>query len=104
MPEKNVAGANDIATVTPSVASAVPHKIVPRRYIGRWIATAIVTVLAAAMLVNVFTNKHFGWDVVWMFLRDVQIGRGIWTTIWLTVAATFTVLTSPCVRFPSRSV
>jgi len=73
------------ATTVAAMSTAVPHKVVPRRYPGRWIAAGLGLAIAAVFLVNVFTNPRFGWDVVWAYLRDVQIGRGIWTTLWLTV-------------------
>jgi polar amino acid transport system permease protein len=63
------------------------YRIVPRRHVGRWITGIIGLVVAGLLLVNIFTNERFGWDVVWAFLRDVNIGRGLWTTLWLTVVS-----------------
>src|SRR5262245_60148049 len=76
----------------PATAGAPDHlteptyRVVPRRYVGRWVTGAVGVVLAGLLLVNVFTNQRFGWDVVSAFLRDVNIGRGLWTTLWLTAA------------------
>lgn len=75
----------DSPTPVAAMSTAVPHRVIPRRYPGRWISAGLGLAISALFLVNVFTNKRFGWDVVWAYLRDVQIGRGIWTTLWLTV-------------------
>ncbi|HEY7630324.1 MAG TPA: amino acid ABC transporter permease [Thermoleophilaceae bacterium] len=60
---------------------------VPVRHIGRWIAAAIVLLLAAAIVYSMATNERFQWGVVGDFLFDPRVLRGIRTTLELTVLA-----------------
>jgi polar amino acid transport system permease protein len=55
--------------------------------VGRWIAAAIVLVLAAAIVYSMATNSRFQWSVVGDFLFDPRVMRGIRTTLELTVLA-----------------
>ncbi|WP_347355048.1 amino acid ABC transporter permease [Intrasporangium sp.] len=61
--------------------------VVPRRHPGRWVSAVVVLLLAALLLRSVFSNENFQWDVVGLYLRDVEIGQGVWLTLWLTVVA-----------------
>ncbi|GAB2498425.1 amino acid ABC transporter permease [Promicromonospora xylanilytica] len=67
----------------------VPNRIharpVPRP--GRLVAAAIVLVLAAMAANALITNDNFRWDVVWLYLRDVVIVRGVMWTLILTFAS-----------------
>lgn len=58
---------------------------VPVRRPGRWIAAAIVLVVAAAIIRSVVTNPNFQWEVVGEYLFDQRILEGIVVTIELTV-------------------
>ncbi len=58
---------------------------VPVRRPGRWIAAAIVLVIAASIVRAVVTDKGFGWSVVGHYLFDPRVLRGMLTTIYLTV-------------------
>ena len=60
---------------------------VPVRRPGRWIAAAIVVVIAAALIRSVATNPRFEWSVVGEFLFDPRILEGLRVTIELTVIA-----------------
>jgi polar amino acid transport system permease protein len=60
-------------------------KAVPVRRPGRWIAAAIVLVIAASIVRSIITNKNFQWHVVGQYLFDSRVLHGVWTTIWLTV-------------------
>jgi polar amino acid transport system permease protein len=60
---------------------------VPVRRPGRWIAAAIVVVIAAALIRSVVTNSHFEWGVVGDYLLDKRILEGLVLTIQLTVVA-----------------
>lgn len=60
---------------------------VPVRHPGRWIAAAIVLVIAAALIRSVVTTSGFGWDVVGEYLFDSRILDGLVVTIELTVIA-----------------
>jgi len=63
-------------------------KAVPVRHPGRWIAAAIVLVVAASIvrviITNTGPNKGFEWVWVGHYLFDSRILHGVWTTIYLT--------------------
>ncbi len=59
-------------------------KAVPVRRPGRWIAAAIVLVIAASIVRAIITAKGFEWHVVGHYLFDPRVLRGAWTTIYLT--------------------
>ncbi len=59
-------------------------KAVPVRRPGRWIAAAIVLLIAASIVRSIVTAKGFEWSVVGQYLFDPRILRGAWTTIYLT--------------------
>ena len=63
-------------------------KAVPVRRPGRWIAAAIVLVIAASLVRTVITdtgpNKGFQWTWVGHYLFDPRVLHGMWTTIYLT--------------------
>ena len=40
----------------------------PVRHPGRWVAAAVLLVLAAMLANSLFTNPAWRWDVVWRFL------------------------------------
>jgi polar amino acid transport system permease protein len=58
---------------------------VPVRRPGRWIAAAIVLIIAASIIRAIIVDKGFQWHVVGHYLFDPRILRGMWTTIYLTV-------------------
>jgi polar amino acid transport system permease protein len=58
---------------------------VPVRRPGRWIAAAIVLVIAASLVRSVITNKNFQWHVVGQYLFDSRILHGVLVTLELTV-------------------
>jgi polar amino acid transport system permease protein len=60
-------------------------KAVPVRRWGRWIATAIVLLVAASLIRSVATNKNFHWGVVRHYLFDPRILHGVLITVELTV-------------------
>ena len=62
-------------------------RAVPVRRPGRWIAGAVVLVLAAAVIRSVVTNGRFEWSVVGDYLFDSRILHGAVVTIELTVIA-----------------
>jgi polar amino acid transport system permease protein len=67
----------------------VPNRIharpVPRP--GRLVAAAVVLVLAAMAANALITNENFRWDIVWLYLRDVVVIRGVMWTLILTFAS-----------------
>jgi len=62
-------------------------KAVPVRRPGRWIAAAIVLLIAASIVRSVVTNNAFGWSTVGHYLFDSRILHGMLVTIELTVAS-----------------
>ncbi len=62
-------------------------RAVPVRRPGRWIAAAIVIVIAAALIRSVITSPGFQWGVVGEYLFDHRILEGLVVTIELTVIA-----------------
>jgi polar amino acid transport system permease protein len=60
---------------------------VPVRRPGRWVAAAIVLVIAVAVVRSIATNPNFQWGVVGEYLFDGRILHGLRVTIELTVIA-----------------
>ena len=58
---------------------------VPVRRPGRWIAAAIVLLIAASLVRSVITNSNFQWHVVGQYLFDPRILQGVVKTLELTV-------------------
>jgi polar amino acid transport system permease protein len=67
----------------------VPNRIharpVPRP--GRIVSAIVVLVLAAMAVNGLVTNENFRWDIVWTYLRDVLVFRGIGWTLLLTAGS-----------------
>jgi len=62
-------------------------RAVPVRRPGRWIAAAVVIVVAVAIVHSVATNPRFEWHVVGSYLTDQRILEGLRVTIELTAIA-----------------
>jgi polar amino acid transport system permease protein len=62
-------------------------RAVPVRRPGRWIAAAIVLVLAVVVVHSVVSNPRFEWSVVGHYLFDERILEGLRVTLELTVIA-----------------
>jgi polar amino acid transport system permease protein len=60
-------------------------KAVPVRHPGRWIASALILIIAASIVRSIATNKRFGWSVVGHYLFDHRILHGVVVTLELTV-------------------
>lgn len=60
---------------------------VPVRHPGRIVSAVIIIGVVAAILVNIFTNKEFHWDVVGKYILDVKVVQGVGWTLLLTVAS-----------------
>src|SRR4051794_33194602 len=75
------AGRQDVA------APAKPEQIraVPVRHPGRWVAAAIVVVLAATIVHSVATNPRFHWDIVGDYFFSARVLHGLVVTLYLTV-------------------
>ena len=75
------------AEVTEQAGRPEEIRAVPVRRPGRWIAAAIVVVIAVAIVRSVVTNKHFEWSVVGHYMFDQRVLEGLVVTIELTVIA-----------------
>jgi polar amino acid transport system permease protein len=62
-------------------------RAVPVRRPGRWVAAAVVLVIAVALVRSVAANPRFEWSVVGNYLFDERILEGMRVTIELTVIA-----------------
>jgi polar amino acid transport system permease protein len=60
---------------------------VPVRHPGRWVAAALVVLIAAILLRSAIVNERFQWDVVGDYLFSSRILDGLVTTIELTIIA-----------------
>jgi polar amino acid transport system permease protein len=69
--------------------ATAPEQIVavPVRHPGRWVAAAVLLVLAAMLANSLLTNPAWRWDVVWRFLFSSRVLDGLWVTIELTAYA-----------------
>ncbi len=70
------------AELTDDVADAAPD-----RHPWRWVAGAVVLVLLAQLAHLLVTNHRFEWGVVAAWFNARSVGRGIATTLELTVVA-----------------
>jgi polar amino acid transport system permease protein len=73
--------------VTESGARPEDIRAVPVRRPGRWVAAAVVLVIAVALVRSVVTNPRFEWSVVGHYLFDERVLEGLRVTIELTVIA-----------------
>lgn len=62
-------------------------RAVPVRHPGRWVAIAIIIVLAAMFVHMLWTNPNFEWSVVRKYFFDHGILHGLVATLELTVIA-----------------
>ncbi|GGO82586.1 amino acid ABC transporter permease [Nonomuraea cavernae] len=62
-------------------------RAVPLRHPGRWVASALVLVVAVAVASSLVTNERFQWDVVGEYFFSSAILSGLWTTLWLTAVS-----------------
>ncbi len=60
-------------------------KAIPVRHPGRWVAIAVLAVLAAMLINSVVTNPRFRWDTVGKYLFDQRVVEGVRNTLILTV-------------------
>jgi polar amino acid transport system permease protein len=65
--------------------SSEPLDAVPVRHPGRWVAVAVLAVLAAMFVHTVLTNDNFRWNVVGSYLFSGPVLNGLGNTLVLTV-------------------
>ena len=75
-----------------TIDSAEGHRLeeiraVPLRHPGRWAATAVLLVLAAMLVHDTVTNRHFGWGIVDSYFLSPPIVQGVEKTLELTLIA-----------------
>lgn len=81
-PEAEVLDLSDVAGR--EAISDDTAKIVPLRHPWRWVG-AVVELLVLAMIIHAMVvSPGFHWDVVWHYLFDKLILKGVLTTIYLT--------------------
>jgi polar amino acid transport system permease protein len=68
-----------------SAPAPAPIKAVPVRHPGRWVAIAVLAVLAAMLVNTILTNDGFRWDVVGRYLFSGPVLNGLSNTLILTV-------------------
>lgn len=66
-----------------------PQRIhaVPVRYPGRWVAAAVVALLAAMAVHGLVTNPRFAWPIVRKYLFATPVLQGVLWTLVLTVGS-----------------
>ena len=82
-----MATSTDDATTGRAASGPEPIKAVPVRRPGRWIAVAVLAVLAAMFVNTVLTNDGFRWNVVGRYLFSEPVLNGLRNTLILTVLA-----------------
>ncbi|MEE2047260.1 amino acid ABC transporter permease [Nocardiopsis tropica] len=65
--------------------STEPVTAVPVRYPERWVAAAVILVLAAMFVHMLFTNDAFNWPFMLEHMFSDPVVRGVWVTISATV-------------------
>jgi polar amino acid transport system permease protein len=80
-------GGRTPATPVPSSTSATVADAVALRHPGRWVATAVVLLVAGLMAKSVVTNPRFKWGVVGKYIFSAPILDGLKLTLFLTVVA-----------------
>jgi polar amino acid transport system permease protein len=75
---------------TPETAAQVdPDEIraIPVRHPGRWVAAAVILVLAVAVVDSMASNPRFQWGIVREYLFSSRILSGLVVTLELTIAS-----------------
>lgn len=65
----------------------LPIKAVPVRHPGRWVAVAVLLLLAAMAVHSLITNERWRWDTFSEYVFTRVIFEGLWKTVWITVAS-----------------
>lgn len=69
----------------PAPASVPLNVIKPRRHPGRWVATAVLLAVGAAVAASFAANENFHWEVAGRYLLNSQVLRGVGWTVLLTI-------------------
>lgn len=65
----------------------VRNRVVPRRHPGRWVAVALILILALQAVQGVATNPNFHWETYAEYIFSPFVLRGVGWTLLLTVVA-----------------
>jgi polar amino acid transport system permease protein len=76
-------------TDVPIDGGARPEEIraVPVRHPGRWVAAAVIAVVVAMLVHSIWTNPNWAWSFQGDNAFTNPVLHGLWTTVWLTLAA-----------------
>ena len=91
MPSGAEPGANvtrhDLEQAAASTEPPQEIRAVPVRHPGRWLAAAVVLLLAAMLIHTLVTNPRFQWGVIGQYFLSGRVLDGLGITILLTVVA-----------------
>ncbi|HTW02318.1 MAG TPA: amino acid ABC transporter permease [Streptosporangiaceae bacterium] len=91
MPSGTEPGANvtrhDLEQAAASTEPPQEIRAVPVRHPGRWLAAAVVLLLAAMLVHTLVTNPRFEWGVIGQYFLSGRVLDGLGITILLTVVA-----------------
>ncbi len=79
--------ASEAATSQPPAGSPEEIRAIPARHPWRWVAAAIVLIIAATLVRSAATNPRFDWSLVGQYFFSGQVLTGLRVTIELTVIA-----------------
>jgi len=87
--EPHAAAGTRVVPAGQAAPDAAPQLIRARpvRRPGRVVSAVVVAVLAAMVVNTLVTNPNFRWDVVWLYLRDVNVVKGVGWTLLLTAGS-----------------
>ncbi|WP_240615983.1 amino acid ABC transporter permease [Nakamurella deserti] len=71
----------------PPTGAELPGEVVSLRHPGRWVAVAVVVVLAVVVVTSLITNENYRWDVVFRYFTSAGILDGLRNTLLLTLLA-----------------
>ncbi|GAA1365010.1 amino acid ABC transporter permease [Catellatospora chokoriensis] len=74
-------------SASPVPREAEPIKAIPVRHPGRWVAIAVIAVLAAMFVHLLVTNKAFNWPFMFENMFRPPVIRGLVGTVTITVLA-----------------
>ncbi|KJK14011.1 ABC transporter permease [Terrabacter sp. 28] len=75
------------STIEPATVQPPRLEAVPVRHPGRWVAAVLVGLVALSVVVSLAKNPNLDWPTVRRYLFSDLVLSGLWTTVWLTVAA-----------------
>jgi polar amino acid transport system permease protein len=62
-------------------------RAVPVRHPGRWVAVVVIAVVAAMAVHSIWSNPNWAWSFQRKNAFTNPVLHGLWTTLWLTIAA-----------------